>query len=898
MERLYNPDLMPEAEIKATFVARQSLLDELISLIVHQPDGAGVQHVVLIAPRGMGKTTVLLMVRFAIKDRSLATQWQTVKFPEESYGVNDLADFWLETLTHLAAETNDPTLNERVESLQAQYPDNEDLQEAALALIKDWRRKHGKRLVLLVDNFDLILEQINDERDNAHLREVLMNDGTMMLIGGATTFFHEARAYEQPLYNFFKIYNLDELKFPEIQELLRQRAAVDDMPNFERTLNASPGRLRVLTYFTGGNPRLVLMLYQVVTQTDVIQVRSGLEKLLDEVTPYYKAKTESLPPQQRKILDHIARVSSMTHEGVTPTEIAAATRLLANQVSAQLKRLSELGYVRAVNLRGRSSYYVLSEPLYAIWHQMRFGRTARQRMQWLVEFLQVWYENVDISAESKNLDVRFHEHLTTGRLQEARNVLEYRRYLVEAMKDSSLRAYEMEGVIRGYLEFKEADFLKRELLPTIQLENLSPETLRALLEAGCVSEQQASHAQGSTPASLEAQRQAEIGAKVVLGLELTVEAIKSGRLDEALRQCDHVLSIRPDMPEAWFIRGFILETLDQYEEAIVSYDRALELRPDLDFAWWGRGSALNNLGRYEEAIVSYDHALEIDPNRSEVWYDRANSLADLGRYEEAIGGYSRALEIKPSLHEAWYNRGNALSELSRHEEAVVCYDRAVKIKPDKHEAWYNRGCALTDLGRYEEAITSYDHVLKLKPDDQDAWYNRGCTLAQLGRYEEAITSYDRALAIKPEDSGVWHNRCLAYLGKCLTSLSGGNLDLAKHDWNEALATAEQMEKEKWQEGTSVTLLEMAKIGHPELARQLIAESDLEEPLFPLARALDYILTGEEALLEKLSPEVRKIVDEIVKKLQATSGQVKPKQTKPRVRKSQTGPRRRVAKQLR
>jgi len=728
MERLYNPDLMPEAEIKATFVARQSLLDELISLIARQPDGAGVQHVVLIAPRGMGKTTVLLMVRFAIKDRSLATQWQTVKFPEESYGVNDLADLWLETLKHLAAETNDLALNERVESLKAQYPDNEDLQEAALALIKDWRRKHGKRLALLVDNFDLILEQINDERDNAHLREVLMNDGTMMLIGGATTFFHEARAYEQPLYNFFRIYNLDELKFPEIQELLRQRAEVDDIPNFEQTLNANPGRLRVLTYFTGGNPRLVLMLYHVVTQADVIQVRSGLEKLLDEVTPYYKAKTESLPPQQRKILDHIARVSSMTHEGVTPTEIAAATRLLANQVSAQLKRLSELGYVRAANLRGRSSYYALSEPLYAIWYQMRFGRTARQRMQWLVEFLQVWYENVDISAESRQLDARFREYQSTGYSHEARKVLEYRRYLVEAMKDSPLRTYEMEGVIRGYLEFKETDFLKKEVLPTIQLENLSPETLQALVEAGCISEQQVSHAQGSTPASLEAQQKAEVGAKIVLSLRAAKESFESRRLDEALQQLDHVLRIKPDMPEAWFLRSIILVELSRYEDAIASYDRGLE------------------------------------------------------------------------------------------------------VKPDSDEAWYNRS--------------------------------------------------------------------LACLGKCLSSLGRGDVDLARLGWLEALSTAERMEREKWHQIASEALLAMAEVGYPELARQLLTESHLEEPLFPLARALDYVLTGEEALLEKLSPEMRKIVDEVVKKLQATSGQVKQKQTKPRTRKSQTGPRRRVAKQLR
>ena len=288
-----------------------------------------------------------------------------------------------------------------------------------------------------MENFDQLLAQINDEHDNARLRDVLMNDGTMMLIGGATTFFKEARAYDQPLYNFFKIYNLADLKFEQMQELLRRRAQVDRIPDFETKLQVNTSRLRALEYFTGGNPRLVLMLYRVVSQSDVTEVRHALEKLLDEVTPYYKAKVEALPPQQRKILDHIARVSSETHEGLTPADIASAVRLPPNQVSTQLKRLSESGYVRAANLRGRSSYYTLSEPLYAIWHQMRFGRNARQRMQWLITFLRLWYASEEMGAESARLEAKFNEYISANLLREARDVLEHHRYLAEAMESVS-----------------------------------------------------------------------------------------------------------------------------------------------------------------------------------------------------------------------------------------------------------------------------------------------------------------------------------------------------------------------------------------------------------------------------------------------------------------------------
>src|SRR5215475_13546222 len=167
MELLYNPDQMPESEIKETFVAREQLLDDIIELIKSQPDGAGMQQAVIIAPRGMGKTTVLLMVKFTVKDSGLASQWQAIKFPEESYGIYDLADLWIQTLELIAADTGDADLRRLTDNLKIKYPKNDELQEATYAAIKGWRRKHGKRLLLLVENFDQILGQINDDRDNA-----------------------------------------------------------------------------------------------------------------------------------------------------------------------------------------------------------------------------------------------------------------------------------------------------------------------------------------------------------------------------------------------------------------------------------------------------------------------------------------------------------------------------------------------------------------------------------------------------------------------------------------------------------------------------------------------------------------------------------------------------------
>src|SRR5580704_9103239 len=108
MDLYYNPEQMSESEIKDTFVAREWMLEELLSIVKRQRRGAGVQHVILIGPRGMGKTTMLLMLRFGIMESGLSKKWMVVRFPEESYSVTDLADFWISVIAHLSYATNDP----------------------------------------------------------------------------------------------------------------------------------------------------------------------------------------------------------------------------------------------------------------------------------------------------------------------------------------------------------------------------------------------------------------------------------------------------------------------------------------------------------------------------------------------------------------------------------------------------------------------------------------------------------------------------------------------------------------------------------------------------------------------------------------------------------------------
>ena len=623
MELYYNPEQMPDAEIKQTFVGREPLLKALLDLVRRQPKGAGVQHVVLIGARGMGKTTMLLMLRFAVLDGDLQKKWQPVRFPEESYAITELADFWLAAIRHLAYETSDTELAARGDALPKEFTVAESLADAGLAVLRDWSRQHGKGLLLLVDNLDMVLDQINNTTENARLRDALMNDGTFMLVGGATSFFHEARAYDQPLYNFFRTWNLDALDSGQINQLLLRRAAADNCTDFEQQLQKNEARIKVLHYFTGGNPRLVLMLYRIIASSDLIDVGRGLEKLLDEVTPYYKAKIESLPPQQRKILDHIARVSARTGSGLTPTEIAAETRLPVNQVTSQLKRLSGLGYVRAANVRARSSWYSLAEPLYAIWHQMRFGRESRERMAWLVEFLKAWYSSREMMDETDRLAARFAELVKVGEKALAAETLDYRQYLADAM-DDRFRGSATDRLVNDCLDAGEMDRV-RGMVRSPSLTQLCSATLDRLVNSGLITAGQ-SRAEGNRRLEWVARLTKNRGPKAVVDV-----------LDpRGLPLHEH--------PESWFMRAGALHSLGRDKEALEDLETGARFVPERFREALLKAEVLFSLCRFHEVIsvlTPYAGEFESHTNPPLLF---VTSLAALGDFDRATAVCEALLE--------------------------------------------------------------------------------------------------------------------------------------------------------------------------------------------------------------------------------------------------------------
>ena len=364
--RLYNPAQLAPEDLKASFVAREDTLAEMLRLIGEQRPGHPCQHMMLIGPRGMGKTTLgLRLLHEILETPALVAAWQPVAFHEESYGVSNLADFWLTALNHLSRATEDARWADRAVSLARDERDDSRLAAYALAALMDYCQASRKRLILFVENIDIIFKQLGDERQIHELRATLIERPEILLIGSANTVFEAIHSHGEPLYEFFRLFILKGLGPEDTRRILARLVDAEGKPELMETLDRERGRLETIRRMTDGNPRSVVLMCRILIESPLGSAFEDLERLIDEQTPYFKARIEELPTQARKVFHCLA-------EGWRPMqakEVAHAAKLSSSHASAQLKQLMDRGYAREVRLpSAKRTLYEVGDRFYNIYY--------------------------------------------------------------------------------------------------------------------------------------------------------------------------------------------------------------------------------------------------------------------------------------------------------------------------------------------------------------------------------------------------------------------------------------------------------------------------------------------------------------------------------------------------
>jgi len=354
----YNPGILGDEELTRSFVVRQESLElALEALRENAASQAMNRHLLVVGPRGIGKTMLARRVAAEVRSNpAYGSRWYPLVFGEESYPVSTPGEFWLEALFHLAEQTGEGQWKKGVEELRRE-PDEARLRERALGQLLDFAHQEDKRLLLVVENLNMLLGEQMDQDSAWVLRHALTNQPRLMLLGTATTRFEETSNVDRAWFEMFSMHELKPLDPEECRTLWLSAAGA----------SLEPSPLRAIRILTGGNPRLLTILAGFAANRSFRELMDHLVQLIDDHTEYFKSHLDGLAARERKVF-----VGLLDHwDPVGAAELAGLTRLGVNEVSSLLGRLVDRGAVEVVERKPRRKLYQAAERLYNIYYLMR-----------------------------------------------------------------------------------------------------------------------------------------------------------------------------------------------------------------------------------------------------------------------------------------------------------------------------------------------------------------------------------------------------------------------------------------------------------------------------------------------------------------------------------------------
>ncbi len=393
-------------ELKASFVAREALLNELISSLKHQANAETLQHWMILGTRGMGKSHIITMIYHMVKqDKTLKKNWTPILMNEEEQEVFSLNTLFIRIMTKLSDELEDSDtlksheINEILDSLR-DGKSQEEIFDTVESYLKDFVVESQKRLLVLLENADDLFTRCLPQPNHIKkLRNILLNENFFLFLATSPTSFDRISRSSAPLYGFFRIRRLDLLGYNQSIELLKKWARLEEKSGGRdeliSQLREDDYRLRVLYHLTGGNPRVLLFLYMAISgQGGIKTAADTFSRLLEEdLSAYYLSRMRDLANQVQPIVIALAE----SDRNLTQTEIARKTFLPAKSIGTAIVRLENDGIVRPVtDKKGKNTLYTLTDHLFRLWYRWRTSIRDRKVVEAVVEFLAIWYKKREL----------------------------------------------------------------------------------------------------------------------------------------------------------------------------------------------------------------------------------------------------------------------------------------------------------------------------------------------------------------------------------------------------------------------------------------------------------------------------------------------------------------------
>lgn len=741
--RKFNPGtFQSDEEVIRQFVVRQPELGIVTDVLRGNIETPACQHVLLIAPRGRGKTMLLARVAAELRaDNELSRSMLPVRFMEESHEVFDIADFWLETLFYLSKEIarTDQDLSRELLATHADLAGQwrgEFLAERAKVTVLDASDRLGRKLVLMIENMQTLCDAV-DDNFGWQLRETLQTEPQIILLCTATKRFERLDDVREPFFELFRILDLNPLDTEACQRLW-QVISGDDV---------SERRIRPLQILTGGSPRLLVIVAEFAGHRSLRKLMEELVALVDDHTEYFRSHLEALAQTERRV--YLATIDLW--QPSSTSEIAARARMDVRSVSSLLGRLIDREMVMGHGT-GRKRLYSAAERLYSIYYKIRREQGEAAIVQYLIRFMAVFYTKQELAT------------LAEG-------------FRTEAIEFPVIR----EGLDKARTEIPHLDYLYNKAISTVA--EPGPSNLAS---------------QDSSLSGLSQRQQLlfRVSPKWAEGNLL----YHLGKFDDAIPIYASIVeefgSIKiPDVEIlvalASIAIGHIYDRKGEYEAAIASYDETIKqfgdsteprVRVCVATTMLNKSRSEGNLGDQNAAL--------------------ATTEAVVSRYVNIADPHIRKVVAEALLNGGMLKRelGRNEEEITSYDEVVNRYgkDSEDGIMTVVAEAMNNKGVSQNKSGDVEAAVDTLDSVIERFSDSTStelqssvarALLNKGLVRGEQGQYTEAVTTFK---SIVKRFGKVERKVVQTHVVRALVAMAYYLIDLKKYD--EALLTCDDADR--------------------------------------------------------------------------------------------------------
>jgi len=394
--KLYNSQNTSADMVKDNFVIRLREYNKLWKAITDSDMKHPEQHYIVQGVRGAGKTTLLRRLAIAVEESEELSPWLIpITFKEEEYGISSLFTFW-ERIAEELSEYEHAIFDELFDKID-QLKESEIKQ--LIAHINQALVNNHKKIILFIDNIAELFEQFN-QVESELLREILTTNSNIRIIGGSAIRLESFFDNKAPFYQFFTIQTLKGLNKKETTALLNklsEHAGVKEQVTLNSLLENAPEKIESIRRLTGGIPRTISILFNILVEGPKGNTFTLLEETIDKTTPLYKHRMDDLTTQQKPIVNAIA----LNWDGISVKEIAEKTRLPSKLVSAQLRQLEKQWIIDKTPTNTKNHLYALKERFFNIWYLMRYGRRSdRKRVLWLTQFMEIWCTGDELKKRS------------------------------------------------------------------------------------------------------------------------------------------------------------------------------------------------------------------------------------------------------------------------------------------------------------------------------------------------------------------------------------------------------------------------------------------------------------------------------------------------------------------